>query len=157
LERGKPVESGEFRRWDGKLVYVTFAGENGSRVIPLDAGTEYFPASDYVTNGQLLPVGEPISDEEASPIASLKPRTGCIYTWDPRERGGVKVKLSPKGAPVPEPPKNVRVIRGSAVHSRVRVVNDQGKEEGHDFIVYTEHIRRPVIKSPTAATAPPDS
>ncbi len=118
---------------DGREVFVAGLGGVESRIVSLSVPTEFFPESKLIDT-VLLAQGEVFDPICPVTRADLLPRNCLFYEWAPPQGETVQ---PPKRAPVPVPPRRVRMLESSWYTSRV-VLDDGGDE----FHIFTHHIRR---------------
>ena len=106
----------------------------GHRVIFAMIDTAHFPQSFLVGVEELTPLDEPILE-----TGDHQPVRDVTYTWNPPATDQIQ---PPDRAPVPTPPRLVKVKQARWETTRVVLVNAVGEENGDEFHVFPHHLER---------------
>lgn len=118
-----------------ELFVVVGWSDKNCRVIPASRTNGFFPASKLVPSQRLIPSGHVLPRTE---LDHRRPQAGTEYSWDPELGEAIQ---PPNRAPVPAPPRLVRVTASGWNTCAVRI--GDGDRDGLQgaFHVFTRHIR----------------
>lgn len=128
--------AGTVALWNEQRVIIVAPGERMPRAIAYlpDIHTEYFPKSFPVRVEEVTPLEEPSIE-----IRGHQPKRDSIYNWNPPNTE----ECQPSDrAPVPTPPKLVKVREAGWKTTRVVQVDAAGVELGDEFHVFPHHLQR---------------